>query len=172
MDHHVSLCPGWTVHDVVAHLALNTEDTTLGFVLGLIRARGNFDRMSFDQARMESTESSPDALITRLRHNAGSPQRAPGSSHLDPFLDVIIHGQDIASPSTAASDSTLPGGTRPRTRRDQPLLRSTETIPWRAADRHRHRVEPRHGPARSLWSGRRSTTRVDRTARRADHADR
>ena len=35
-----SLCAGWTVHDVLAHLVANTEETVLGLVKGLIRARG------------------------------------------------------------------------------------------------------------------------------------
>ena len=91
-----SLCAGWTVHDVVAHLTLNTEVTTLGFMLGLIRARGNFDRMSLQRAHNEAATSSPTSLIARLRQHAGSPQRAPGSAHIDPLLDVLIHGQDIA----------------------------------------------------------------------------
>jgi uncharacterized protein (TIGR03083 family) len=91
-----SLCAGWTVHDVVAHLALNTEVTTLGFIGGIIRYGGNFDRKELDEARAESAKSTPQALTARLRHNAGSPQRAPGSARIDPLLDVIIHGQDIS----------------------------------------------------------------------------
>ncbi|MEU4703246.1 maleylpyruvate isomerase family mycothiol-dependent enzyme [Nonomuraea dietziae] len=37
-----SLCPGWTVHDVAAHLTMSTRSTLLGTIGGVIRARGDF----------------------------------------------------------------------------------------------------------------------------------
>ena len=52
-----SLCPQWTVHDVVAHLTLATRDTVWGLVKAAIKARGNFDRMNADMARAQSAHS-------------------------------------------------------------------------------------------------------------------
>jgi len=34
----------------------------------------------------------------RLRAMAGSRRKAPGVSHLEPLIDVLVHGQDIAIP--------------------------------------------------------------------------
>jgi uncharacterized protein (TIGR03083 family) len=39
-----------------------------------------------------------DRLIAELRAMLGSRRRAPGVSHLEPMLDVLVHGQDIAIP--------------------------------------------------------------------------
>ncbi|WP_280202190.1 maleylpyruvate isomerase family mycothiol-dependent enzyme [Nocardia cyriacigeorgica] len=65
-----SLCPGWTIHDVLAHI---TSVDTLGSTLaGLVRARGNWDRMNADAARRVSARYSPAELIARLRASAGS----------------------------------------------------------------------------------------------------
>jgi uncharacterized protein (TIGR03083 family) len=40
----------------------------------------------------------PARLVAELRAMAGSRRRAPGVSHLEPMLDVLVHGQDIALP--------------------------------------------------------------------------
>jgi hypothetical protein len=40
-----SLCAGWTVRDVAAHLTLSTRTTLLVTIRGAIRARGDFNRM-------------------------------------------------------------------------------------------------------------------------------
>ena len=44
-----SLCAGWTVRDVVAHLAIQS-DGLAGALPALLRARGNVDRMVRDSA--------------------------------------------------------------------------------------------------------------------------
>ena len=41
-----SLCGGWTVHDVAAHLVDNARTTRLGIVLAMVRARFDFDRQN------------------------------------------------------------------------------------------------------------------------------
>ncbi|MEU4393955.1 maleylpyruvate isomerase family mycothiol-dependent enzyme [Kribbella sp. NPDC023855] len=93
-----SLCAGWTVLDVAAHLTLSTR-TTLGMVVwGAIKARGSFDRMEADLARKRATQFTRAELIEQIRVTAGSDRHTPGSSHLDCLLDALVHGQDIARP--------------------------------------------------------------------------
>jgi hypothetical protein len=41
-----SLCEGWMVHDVLTHLVNDARTTKAGFVLALLRARFNFDRLN------------------------------------------------------------------------------------------------------------------------------
>lgn len=93
-----SLCPGWTVHDVAAHLTLSTRATLLGTIKGMIRARGDWNRMEADLARERAVRFGPGELIAQLRETAGSARRAPLSSPLDPLVDVLVHGQDVARP--------------------------------------------------------------------------
>lgn len=94
-----SLCSGWTVHDVVAHLTtITTPVTVLGTLRGAISARGDFNRMTADQARRRAAASHPAALVALLRETAGLSRRAPGSRALDPLVEVLVHGQDIARP--------------------------------------------------------------------------
>ncbi|WP_406195063.1 maleylpyruvate isomerase family mycothiol-dependent enzyme [Streptomyces europaeiscabiei] len=93
-----SLCAGWTVHDVAAHLTLSTRTTLLGTIKGAIRARGDWNRMEFDFARERAGRFGPAELVAQIRETAGSPRRAPLAAPLDPLVDFLVHGQDIARP--------------------------------------------------------------------------
>ncbi|MGW3424135.1 maleylpyruvate isomerase family mycothiol-dependent enzyme [Streptomyces phaeochromogenes] len=93
-----SLCTGWTVHDVVAHLTLSTRTTLPAMVKGMVRARGDWERMEFDAARRRAADFGPAELIAQFRETAASTRRAPLSAPLDPLVDVLVHGQDIARP--------------------------------------------------------------------------
>lgn len=93
-----SLCSAWTVREVVAHLTVTTRATVPGVVAAAIRARGSFDRMTVQVARERAARFSPAELIGRLRESAGSSRRMPGSGPMDPLMDLLVHGQDIARP--------------------------------------------------------------------------
>ncbi|MEW1843265.1 maleylpyruvate isomerase family mycothiol-dependent enzyme [Nonomuraea angiospora] len=93
-----SLCDGWTVRDVAAHLTLSTRTTLFVAIKGAIRARGEFNRMVADLARERAARFQPRELIAQLRETAGSARRAPGASPLDPLVDALVHGQDMARP--------------------------------------------------------------------------
>jgi uncharacterized protein (TIGR03083 family) len=91
-----SLCDGWTVRDVAAHLTL-AQMRPLAAVWGLIRARGSFDGMiretAYRQARLPV-----EAYSALLRGMVGSRRKAPGVTELEPLIDVLVHTQDIARP--------------------------------------------------------------------------
>ena len=93
-----SLCPAWTVRDVVAHLTLTTRETRWNLIKSVVAARGDFDRMNADMARTRAAQFAPDELVQQLRDHAASTRRTPFSSPLDPLTDVIVHAQDIARP--------------------------------------------------------------------------
>lgn len=91
-----SLCEGWSVHDVVAHLNDSARTTRCGFVLGLARARFDFDRQN---ARGVSRErgATPQETLQRSRRlvlRTTTPP-APLESRL---IEAIVHGEDIRRP--------------------------------------------------------------------------
>jgi uncharacterized protein (TIGR03083 family) len=93
-----SLCSAWTVREVVAHLAVPTR-ATVGFVAkAALRARGDFDRMNVDIARDRAARYTPTELVQQVRESAESSRRMPGSGPMDPLMDLLVHGQDIARP--------------------------------------------------------------------------
>ncbi|MFG2003119.1 maleylpyruvate isomerase family mycothiol-dependent enzyme [Spirillospora sp. NPDC048911] len=93
-----SLCDGWTVRDVAAHLTMSTRTTLGGTIKGVIRARGDWNRMTADEARRLAARHTRAELIAQIRETAGSDRRAPGAGPLDPLVDFLVHGQDIARP--------------------------------------------------------------------------
>jgi uncharacterized protein (TIGR03083 family) len=91
-----SLCTGWRVRDVAAHLTqahMGLWDATVAAV----RARGSFDRMIRDSA-LRIGPLPPRECSRRLRAMVGSRRRAPFISPVEPLLDVLVHGQDVAVP--------------------------------------------------------------------------
>lgn len=92
---HRSLCAGWSVRDVAAHLALAHTGRAQALV-GLVRAGGSVDRMIRDMALRHAAP--PERLIAEIRAMTGSRKLPPVVSYLEPLVDVLVHGQDIAIP--------------------------------------------------------------------------
>lgn len=91
-----SLCAGWTVHDVVAHLVDTARTTRLGFLAGLARARFDFDRQNRVGVERERG-ASPQETLERLRHVATRTSTPPAP--LDTRLvEEVVHGEDIRRP--------------------------------------------------------------------------
>jgi uncharacterized protein (TIGR03083 family) len=93
-----SLCAGWTVHDVGAHVALAPYISVGTGVKAMIRARGNFNRMVDLSTREEAAKRSHRDVITMLRDAVGSRRLAPGQTVTGAMMDVEVHSQDIAIP--------------------------------------------------------------------------
>ncbi|WP_223006024.1 maleylpyruvate isomerase family mycothiol-dependent enzyme [Streptomyces genisteinicus] len=91
-----SLCKGWTVHDVVAHLVDTARTTRLGFVTSMVRARFDFDRLNAQGVARERGDS-PRVTLERLRQAASrtSTPPAPLDSRL---VEEVVHGEDIRRP--------------------------------------------------------------------------
>jgi uncharacterized protein (TIGR03083 family) len=93
-----SICPGWTVQDVAAHVISSPQAKVLPVITGMARARGDFNRFMFDEARRAGARYSPEEIVAQYRQHAGSRRHPLGTVPADPLLDVLIHGQDIAVP--------------------------------------------------------------------------
>ena len=91
-----SLCTGWLVRDVAAHLTQAHMGYRDAFVAA-VRARGSFDRMIRDAA-LRVGPLPPEEYGRRIRAMVGSRRRAPVAGPIEPLLDVLVHGQDIAVP--------------------------------------------------------------------------
>jgi uncharacterized protein (TIGR03083 family) len=93
-----SLCTGWTVQDVVAHMTLTSRLTKFGAIRAVLAARGDINRMIDESARARAAEYSPAELAAQLRKTAGSERRPLGTQPRDPLVDVLVHAQDITRP--------------------------------------------------------------------------
>jgi uncharacterized protein (TIGR03083 family) len=91
-----SLCSGWTVHDVAAHLVDTARTTRIRFLLGLIRARFDFDLQNA-RGMERARGATPAETLERLRQVATltSTPPAPLDSRL---VEEVVHGEDIRRP--------------------------------------------------------------------------
>ncbi|MEV4674239.1 maleylpyruvate isomerase family mycothiol-dependent enzyme [Actinomadura sp. NPDC049382] len=92
-----SLCEGWRVRDVVAHVGLGAEITLDTALRELVRARGDFHGMIRETA-IERAALPTEELIAIVRKGALLRRRAPGTTTKEPLLDILVHAQDIFAP--------------------------------------------------------------------------
>jgi uncharacterized protein (TIGR03083 family) len=95
---HPSLCDGWRICDVAAHLTLGSRIGPLAGTVEFVRARGNVNRLIHDTAVRRADAVDQHQVVADLRASATSRRHPPGTSSLDPFADVLVHGQDIVRP--------------------------------------------------------------------------
>jgi uncharacterized protein (TIGR03083 family) len=92
-----SLCAGWSVRDVAAHLTM--QQLGLGDVLRLLgKWRGSMDRTIEHVARLRAAELTTGQIIASIRSMIGSRRRNLGVTHLETLTDILVHSQDIAIP--------------------------------------------------------------------------
>jgi uncharacterized protein (TIGR03083 family) len=90
-----SLCDGWAVRHVAAHLTMPLRYSVPRFVLELAKAGGRFQRMSDAVARRDATLPRAQ-LIAALRDNAEHPWKPPGGGYEGALTHDVIHTLDIA----------------------------------------------------------------------------
>lgn len=90
-----SLCAGWRVRDVVAHMTMPFRYSTARFVVELAKAHGNFNRMSDRCARRDAAAMSAGELTAVLTDNAGHPWKPQGGGYTGALTHDLIHGLDI-----------------------------------------------------------------------------
>ncbi|MEU4522733.1 maleylpyruvate isomerase family mycothiol-dependent enzyme [Amycolatopsis sp. NPDC024027] len=92
-----SLCAGWRVAEVVAHMTMPFRFSTGRFVRELAKSGGRFNVMADRVARREAAELSRETLIASLRDNADHPWRPPGGGAEGALSHDVIHGLDITT---------------------------------------------------------------------------
>jgi uncharacterized protein (TIGR03083 family) len=93
-----SLCAGWRVRDVAAHLALAPQPPgPFTMAAEAIRAGGRFHRLNHDIAVRHASRPGAD-LVTELRQHAGSRRLPAVTNYRNTLFDVLVHAQDIAVP--------------------------------------------------------------------------
>ena len=91
-----SLCAGWRVREVVAHMTMPFRMSAAGFALGMLKARGNFHRMADRQAKQDTARLSDAELLASLRNNVEHRWRPPGGGIVGALSHDVIHGLDIS----------------------------------------------------------------------------
>ncbi|WP_166997088.1 maleylpyruvate isomerase family mycothiol-dependent enzyme [Paramicrobacterium fandaimingii] len=90
-----SLCDGWRVREVVAHITMPFRTSPIRFFAGVVRARFNFNRFADWAARADTRSMDDSALLEQLRRNVEHPWRPPGGGAVGALSHDVIHGLDI-----------------------------------------------------------------------------
>jgi uncharacterized protein (TIGR03083 family) len=92
-----TLCAGWRVPEVVAHLTMPYRFSGGRFAREMLKSAGRFNHMADRVARSEAAELPREDLVASLRDNAEHPWRPPGGGPEGALSHDVIHGLDITT---------------------------------------------------------------------------
>ena len=97
-----SLCDGWTVRHVAAHLTMQQQRVrdAVGFIGRHPRMLRRLALNDFihDAALLQAQELSTQQIVAGIRNGMGSRRHNPGVTALETLTDILVHSQDIAIP--------------------------------------------------------------------------
>lgn len=114
-----SLCEGWRVREVVAHMTMPFRTKPIKVMAGLVRAGFKFDGYADRDARSAARAMSGVELTGLLRRNIAHPWQPPGGGQAGALSHDVIHGLDITEPlglppAPLERLALVLGSTRPR----------------------------------------------------------
>lgn len=92
---HPSLCEGWTVRDVGAHLTF-AHARVRDLLWPAIRAGFRYDALVRDTALRSPLTH--EEIVATLRGFVGSRRRVAFITDVEPLIDILVHIQDICRP--------------------------------------------------------------------------
>ena len=90
-----SLCDGWRVRDVAAHLT-HSHMNPMRAVAEAVKSGFRFDA-TISRLGREDRRSQAE-IAAALRAMAGARKKVPGTSVQQPLIELLVHGQDITVP--------------------------------------------------------------------------
>lgn len=92
-----TLCDGWRVREVVAHMTMPLRYSSARFAVEMIRSGGRFNQMADRCARRDAGASSEE-LAAAMRDNAANPWKPPGGGFEGALVHDVVHALDITVP--------------------------------------------------------------------------
>ena len=92
-----SLCAGWRVREVIAHLTMAARYSEAEFMAELQRCGFDFTRLSNEIAARDASLPA-DELIRNLRSDVMRRWAPPGGGYHGALNHVVIHGLDVTVP--------------------------------------------------------------------------
>ncbi|MEW1639618.1 maleylpyruvate isomerase family mycothiol-dependent enzyme [Streptomyces sp. NPDC093801] len=92
-----SLCDGWSVREVVAHMSMGFRLSLPATLAELVKARGNLHRMTDRVARRDAAAHPTAGLSGFLRDNADHPWTPPVGGLTSALGHDVVHGLDVTT---------------------------------------------------------------------------
>lgn len=93
-----SLCAGWRVREVVAHMTMPYRHSGASVAAGIAAHGGDFNRFADELARRDTAALSDRELLANLRDNVRHPWQPPAAGQTGALSHDVIHGLDITEP--------------------------------------------------------------------------
>jgi uncharacterized protein (TIGR03083 family) len=91
-----SLCAGWTVKDVAAHMLVIPTMSKGKVFLSFLGSRFNLDKMNAKLVKQLSAELSPAQIAAKTSSSAGSKGMPPGLKLHGVLTELAVHASDLA----------------------------------------------------------------------------
>ncbi|GAA2093048.1 maleylpyruvate isomerase family mycothiol-dependent enzyme [Microlunatus panaciterrae] len=89
-----TLCSGWRVREVVAHVTMPYRQSAPRFVWEMVKSRGNFNAMADRCARCDAARLSTSELLHDVRAHAEDGWKPPGGGYQGALTHEVVHGLD------------------------------------------------------------------------------
>jgi uncharacterized protein (TIGR03083 family) len=90
-----TLCAGWRVREVLAHLTMAGRYSMQRTLFELVRSRGDFNAMANRCARRDASRTTTAELVTVLRSPKLQNWKPPGGGYQGALVHAVIHGLDV-----------------------------------------------------------------------------
>lgn len=96
---HNTLCPGWTVHDVAAHVISTPQIgwTQMPAMMARNLGRG-YNAMIYREVKRLGARETRESILGDFERFATSTRHVPTTTSVEPLIDALLHHQDIARP--------------------------------------------------------------------------
>lgn len=94
-----SLCPGWTVKDVAAHVISNPQLGWAQLPPMMVRNLGRgYNTMIFREVKRLGARATPASVLADFATYGEARRHVPVTTLVEPLIDSLVHHQDIVRP--------------------------------------------------------------------------
>lgn len=94
-----SLCAGWTVQDVAAHVISHPQIGWAQMPAMVVRNFGrSYNAMIFREVKRMGASSTRESILADYATYDRSTRKVPTTTVLEPLMDCLVHHQDIVRP--------------------------------------------------------------------------
>jgi len=96
---HATLCPGWTVHDIAAHVISAPQLGWGDLATMMVRNLGRgYNRMVFREVKRIGARETRETILADYERLATCTDRVPMTTSIEPLIDALVHHQDVVRP--------------------------------------------------------------------------
>jgi uncharacterized protein (TIGR03083 family) len=96
---HESLCAGWTVHDVAAHVIATPQIGWRQVAAMSLRNLGRgYNTMIYREVKRTAARETRESILADYERYAGSTHHVPVTTSVEPLVDALVHHQDVVRP--------------------------------------------------------------------------